>query len=134
MKAKETICALDRLKYGGHTYSDSVTAKNAIDLINHLERESNKYRYKAQAQKGEIARLNKQVAEQKAEIEKLKKTAEEQHESCLIAMDVYKSEAIKDFAKRLKEKANSGFWDEYSYVDTEDIDNLVKEMVGENDG
>ena len=44
---------------------------NALDLINRLKRESNSYRNKAHTQKGELARLNKQVAEQKAEIEKL---------------------------------------------------------------
>ncbi len=40
-----------------------------------------------------------------------------------------KSEAVKEFAERLKEKADSGFWQEHCYVDVEDIDNLVKEMT-----
>ena len=40
-----------------------------------------------------------------------------------------KSEAIKEFAGRLKEKATSTFYEEHKYVDTEDIDNLVKEMT-----
>lgn len=45
-----------------------------------------------------------------------------------------KSEAIKEFAERLKEKATSTFYEEHKYVDTEDIDNLVKEMAGDNNG
>ena len=40
-----------------------------------------------------------------------------------------KSEAIKEFAERLKEKASRGFWDELAYADVDDIDNLVKEMT-----
>lgn len=40
-----------------------------------------------------------------------------------------KSEAIKEFAERLKERADSGFWQEHSYIDVDDIDNLVKEMT-----
>ena len=42
-----------------------------------------------------------------------------------------KSEAIKEFAERLKEKADGGFWQEHSYVSTDDIDNLVTEMIGD---
>ena len=42
-----------------------------------------------------------------------------------------KSEAYKEFAERMKEKAMQKFdWNEYDEV--EDIDDLVKEMVGEN--
>ena len=37
--------------------------------------------------------------------------------------------AIKSFAEKLKEKATSTFYEEHKYVDTEDIDNLVKEMT-----
>lgn len=45
--------------------------KQCLDFIDRLKTERNKYKFKAQAQKGELARLNKQVAEQKAEIDKL---------------------------------------------------------------
>ena len=38
---------------------------------------------------------------------------------------------LKEFAERLKEKADRGFWQEHSYVDVDEIDNLVKEMVGD---
>ena len=70
------------------------------------------------------------INRQKAEIESLKhrktelqiRNQELQHE---------KSEAIKEFAERLKEKATSTFYEEHKYVDTEDIDNLIKEMTEE---
>lgn len=62
------------------------------------------------------------INRQKAEIERLKQKP---------LYDFYKekSEAIKEFAERLKEKATSTFYEEHKYVDTEDIDNLVKEMT-----
>ena len=68
------------------------------------------------------------INRQKAEIESLKhrktelqiRNQELQHE---------KSEAIKEFAEKLKEKATSTFYEERKYVDTEDIDNLVKETT-----
>lgn len=41
-----------------------------------------------------------------------------------------KSKAVKEFAERLKEKAMQKFdWNEY--VEVEEIDNIVKEMVGD---
>ena len=47
------------------------------------------------------------------------------------AMQQAKSEAYKEFAERMKEKAMQKFdWNEY--VEVEDIDNLLKELVGEN--
>ena len=69
------------------------------------------------------------INRQKAEIERLEKALEEQYESSIIAMDVYKSEAIKEFAERLKLKLQ---WDtefENTLVFETDIDNLVKEMT-----
>ena len=45
------------------------------------------------------------------------------------------AEAIIEFAERLKNKAHSYFLANLIWVVTiEDIDNLVKEMVGENNG
>lgn len=61
------------------------------------------------------------INRQKAEIERLK-------DFC----DIYSNEgarAIKEFAERLKEKATSTFFEEHKHVDTEDIDNLLKEMT-----
>ena len=36
---------------------------------------------------------------------------------------------VKEFAEKLKEKADGGFWQEHCYVDVEDIDNLAKELT-----
>ena len=44
-----------------------------------------------------------------------------------------KSEAYREFADLLKSKADRGFWQEHSYVDTEDIDNTLKELTEKND-
>jgi uncharacterized coiled-coil protein SlyX len=153
--------------------------KLSLDLINRLKRESNKYRYKAQAQKGDIARLNKQVAkqtaqidglqeevaiktdvlnrqkaeikslteklealgdplqdahykiaEQQAEIERLTKIVEEQHEGSLIAMEVYKNEAIKEFAGRYEKIKTDRLICSFCCF-KDGVDDLVKEMVGD---
>ena len=80
------------------------------------------------------------INRQKAEIERLQKAGKEAV-NCFTRMgtlykikckelEVAKSEAIKEFAERLKEMATSTFYEERKYVDTEDIDNLVKEMEG----
>lgn len=43
-----------------------------------------------------------------------------------------KSEAIEEFANRLKDKSLTK-WDYHEAVDVEEIDNLVKEMVGDTE-
>ena len=73
------------------------------------------------------------INEQLEEIEKLKI----ENKSLRSAANCYKlhysearTEAIKEFAERLKEEAlPKGDWDDC--VDVEDIDNLVKELVGD---
>jgi hypothetical protein len=82
------------------------------------------------------------INRQKAEIERYRKEHKEfcirlgnLHSLELKVMDradEIKSEAIKEFAERLKEKAGRGFWNELAFVDVDDIDNLVEEMVGES--
>ena len=74
------------------------------------------------------------VEEKQAEIERLKI----ENQAFRSAANSYKlhynearTEAVKEFAKRLKEKAMQKFdWNEY--VEVEEIDNIVKEMVGDN--
>ena len=46
--------------------------------------------------------------------------------------NIIKTEAIKEFAERLHEEAKSNKWN--GTICGVDIDNLVKEMVGENNG
>lgn len=45
------------------------------------------------------------------------------------AKDILKSEAVKEFAERLKEMETQGFWETDGYVGVDQINNLVKEMT-----
>jgi FtsZ-binding cell division protein ZapB len=86
------------------------------------------------------AEMEDTISRQRAEIERLKCDNSNIHrlfsDACKRVDELdklnetVKAEAIKEFAERLKEKKQ---WDvdipDYVYV--EDIDNLVKEMVGE---
>lgn len=64
------------------------------------------------------------INRQQAEIERLKKHNTE------VAYKHY-NDGIKEFAERLKDKSLTK-WDYHEAVDVEEIDNLVKEMVGED--
>ena len=70
-----------------------------------------------------------------AEIEKLKEIIEYK-DICIEACEDIKSEAYKEFAERLKEKksvynADDFYW--IKYIPERAVDNLLKELVGEND-
>lgn len=43
-----------------------------------------------------------------------------------------KSEAVKEFAERLKEMSTQGFWETDAYVGVEQIDSLLKEIVSDD--
>lgn len=45
-----------------------------------------------------------------------------------------KAEAVKEFAYRLKKRASKGFWETDAYIGVEQIEELVKEMVGKSNG
>ena len=74
------------------------------------------------------------INRQKAEIEKVKPI----HNSFERELECAKQEAIKEFAERLKEqKYQSSDWSRGEHpfvVEESDIDELVQEMVGEEDG
>ena len=75
-----------------------------------------------------VRKAEEEINRQQAEIEKLKKQIAEVNKTI-------KSEAIKEFAKRLKEKSyktirNYGLTKDV--VEVCDIDNLVKEMAGDD--
>ena len=88
------------------------------------------------------------INRQKAEIEELEAEIDRQYEqakadilgnmsdggtSCHWCIDQHRTEAIKDFAERLKKKAiRLNLELSIQAVFLEDIDNLVKEMVGDN--
>ena len=70
------------------------------------------------------------INRQNAEIVRLKYLLDEEEKKYTICAKHFYKEAIKEFAERLKGKAMQKFdWNEY--VEVEDIDNLVKEMMRE---
>ena len=76
------------------------------------------------------------INRQKAEIEKLKKEVSVARDAYISIQDRYehtKAESYKEFAERLNEKAQiADCFDSYNMVvGTHFIDNLLKEMVGE---
>ena len=79
-----------------------------------------------------IVSLEKIAYEQQAEIERLKAEANCADGYADALVERTKTEAIKEFAERLKEKAWIGMWESVEHVDVDDIDNLVKEMVGDD--
>ena len=133
--------------------------KSTLDLINRTKANENHYRQKVQDQKQELKRLNEVVNRLQAENERLieensnltvefqamrnaangfKKQADEyaylfdKHISTPI--NHFKSEAYKEFADKVKEKAYTecditGY--KYQVVQIEEIDNLLKELVGD---
>lgn len=75
------------------------------------------------------------INRQQAEIEQWKEEANRyQNLYCMSEDDIgkAKSEAVKEFAERLKDKSLTK-WDYHDAVDIEEIDNLVKEMVGDTE-
>ena len=67
------------------------------------------------------------IKRQKAEIERLKAEADMADGYADALEERAKSEAIKEFAERLKEKVNANEWN--GTICGMDIDNLVKEMT-----
>lgn len=101
-------CKIRNCKWGTCNCSQ-ITANAALDLINR--------------QKAEIEKLNKKVEE----------LSEVLSDTIRIRYAEAKSEAIKEFVERLKELSTQGFWETDAYVGVEQIDNLVKEMIGEEE-
>ena len=120
---------------------------DAFDLINRTKAKEKHYRQKVQNQRVTINSLECKIDRQKAEIERLQGAVQEwvdgkclsQKHLLMIGklqneIETAKAEAIKEFAERLKAEADGydfcGDGIIYQMVDTDDIDNLVKEMVG----
>lgn len=140
-------CAFDEDKfYCHHGYSkfcDKALLDDALSLINRQEAEIEDWQGGYMTQKQEIANLEIELKAMrgaansyKAEIERLKAN-EEMAEGYADALVEYtKAEAYKEFAERLKNKLTScsrtiDGKSEYLICDS-DIDNLLKELVGEN--
>lgn len=92
--------------------------ENAFDLITRQQE-------KIERLKGISDNKTKELLRYNASIEELHKK-----------LEIAKAEAYKDFAERLKEEYAQGInWfgvKEHYFVNVEDIENLLKEMAGEN--
>ena len=111
-------------------YCVNVLKNLTLDLIN---------RQKAEMEKNEnIIRLaDKAIETQNAEIERLKATVDSFTDIGKLYSEI-KAEAYKEFAERLKMRAINRYnefedYQAYPYATIEHIDNLLKELVGDND-
>ena len=121
---KEIIKALEQcVKRGNRNYDTDLV----LDLITRQQAEILRLKSMNQAKLDTIHDLQ-------VEIEQLKEEANKyQNLWCMAIDDIEKakSEAVKEFAEKLKEKAMQKFdWNEY--VEVDEIDNLVKEMAGDD--
>lgn len=114
-------------------------AKYSLDLINRQKSEIDEIQHKfvscnskKEELEIELKAMRGAANSYKAEVERLKaeQECEEGYADALIAQS--KSEAIKEFAERLKEKAKIEWDTQIWRVKRDEIDNLVKEMT-END-
>ena len=123
-----------------HNYEEGQDLQNALDLINHLQAQNKDLAETVHNLTIEKDALFDKAEELKAEIERLKdvgdnktkellrhnSTIEELHEKIKTA----KAEAIKEFAEKLRADWLFGGKDGKPYRET--IDNLVKELKGED--
>ena len=97
--------------------------KATLDLINRLQAETERLLNLVKNQ-------SLMIAEQDKEIKRLKKVQMQLDDLCKMH-NIIKAEAYKEFAERLKENSIATFsWK--GVVMVEEIDNLLKELVGED--
>ena len=120
--------------------------ENALDLINRLQAENKRLGKEVNLVSIQFQDLQERYEEAQAEIERLNAenmlTISERNAfrtsfyDVLKQLKIAKSEAVKEFTKRLKEFMHNKFKDldeyEFEYITERDIDNLVKEMVGDD--
>lgn len=114
------------------------------EIIKALEEyvKENKFEYFHSNTIGEYPLIRKAfdlINRQQAEIERLNELLETRHkvfETKCEELEIAKAEAYKEFAERLKENINKRFVEDntmiYRCVHIKDIDNLLKELVGED--
>ena len=132
----ETLKECIELKFDDTEYAavklDILT--NALDLITYQQSENKRLGKEVNLVSIQFQDLQERYEEAQAEIESLKifrGYAEKRASDYKTMRDKYlnaKSEAVKEFAMKLK----CGVPQETGVIRCSDIDNLVKEMVGEN--
>lgn len=154
---KEIIKALEwyvsKFKNTGYVYLDVdgtkfVSTQEVLDLITRQQAENENLKVEKQSLRSAANSLKMHYEEAQAEIKGLNAknmlTVSEKNAfrtsfyNGLKQLKTAKAEAVKEFTKTLKEFMHNKFktLDEYEfeYITERDIDNLVKEMVGENNG
>ena len=123
---------------GEHKYFEAISVIEKA--YNRLKAENKNCGVKIQNQREQLKACNEKIKEQQAEIERLTPENERLYgkveELSLVLSDTVKirykeakSEALKEFSERLKEKATIPFGNLYvKRVLITDIDNLLKEM------
>ncbi len=122
------------------TDEDAIKAWNTRtnDLINRQQARNKQLRDTLQKHMDVEKFLAKLTDEQQAEIERLKNDIfciSNERDAWKDTVNTTADEAIKEFAEKLKEKAD--VWEDadfyFQYITTNDIDKLAKEMVGNNE-
>ena len=158
IKALECCSRVDEGLYGGLTYKGEplrILIKDALDLINRQKAEIERLNEKVEALGDPLEKAHYEISELKAEIERLQKAGEEAV-SCFNRMEslynikcmelkVAKNQAITEFAERLKATPMRfhveyvEYYDKPSiekmvlFIDDNDIDQIAKEMKGEQE-
>ena len=125
MKALDSVGTATGVVLGHHSGQADIIADRFRELIDENNR-----------QKAEIERLKKEVEDKERAYNDefcLRKEWQSKCRELLEEKQTTKSEAIKEFAERLKEKCYEDFQETCEmlspYVTDDDIDNLVKEMM-----
>ena len=106
-----------------------MTLEKALFILRHGSAEGEHKYFEA------ITIIENEINRQKAEIERLEKDSkrlkkvEMQLDDAMKMYDTIKAEAIKEFAERLKEKNRGKTSGCVGWIDFDDIDNLLKELV-----
>ena len=109
--------------------------ENCLNEINRLQAENENYSKNNRQMTSDILKLYKELEQAEAENERLKEEIELLHSDYTykLVKKKAKAEAYKEFAERLKETAYHNDAGDYIIFDV-DIDNLLKELVGEDNG
>jgi hypothetical protein len=127
MTDNEIIKALKELSERGMTFcnvSMGEFARNILALINRKDAQILELQGNLKFVRGTVERLLETSDKQRAEIERLKEADSIYEETT--GLKYVKADAYKKFAKLLKEKRGL-----YGEIWESDIDNIVKELVGE---
>ena len=120
---------LERLKRDTDVSEWAESLKIILNEYNRQKAEIESLNIELQSMRSAANSYKTHYEKAQTEIERLQKNIDGLNIFTTNHMKVIRLQAIKEFADRLKERADSGFWQEHSYVDVDDIDNLVKEMT-----